>query len=241
LTGETDLAVEVRGLDKSFGARRALTGIEFEAKAGECLAVLGLNGAGKTTLIRVLATLSRPSAGTIRLAGLDITREATGVRRKIGVVGHQPFLYDNLTAEENLRFYGRMYDVPDLGNRITEIVSGVGLSARLHDRTGILSRGTRQRFAIARALLHDPPILLLDEPETGLDRQASTMLNELIKSLITGHHTVIMTTHDLEQVLELADRVIILHRGRVRHDGPTRGMDLASLQEHYRTLTGAAS
>ncbi|MFA4836031.1 MAG: heme ABC exporter ATP-binding protein CcmA [Dehalococcoidia bacterium] len=234
-------AIEVRGLKKSFGESPALRGIDFSVGSGECLALFGPNGAGKTTLIKVLATLSRPSNGEVYIAGLDIRKDAVKIRSRIGVISHQTFLYDNLTAYENLKFYGQMYGVAGLEERILAVTGQVGLAKRLHDRVGVFSRGMQQRLSIARAILHDPPIMLLDEPETGLDQQATAMLAALLKTLISGDRTVLMTTHNLALGLALSDRVAILHKGKIAHEGATQNTDLASFQYTYNRCTGAAS
>lgn len=233
--------IEILQLAKSFGSHRALKGIDLNITRGECLAVFGPNGAGKTTLIKLLATLSRPSKGKIFLTGLDITKEAIKIRHQIGVVSHQTFLYDNLTAYENLKFYGKMYDVPNLEQRILEVIDQVELRNRLHDRVGIFSRGMQQRLSIARAILHDPQIMLLDEPETGLDQTATVMLSDLLKTFTSGSRTVLMTTHNLKLGLELSDRLVILHKGKIAHEDSTKNMELANLQDSYNRYTGATS
>ncbi len=233
--------IDVRRLAKSFGSHTALRSVDLEVGKGECVAILGPNGAGKTTLIKVLATLAKASGGKVRLAGFDITKNAVQIRRQIGVVSHQPFLYDNLTAYENLKFYGKMYDVPDLEGRIFEVIEQVGLATRIHDLVQIFSRGMQQRLSIARAILHDPPILLFDEPETGLDQRSTAMLSELLKKLIAGNRTVLMTTHNLEWCLELGDRVMVLHRGRITYEETGQNLGLTELRENYNRHTGVAS
>lgn len=232
------IMIEVRGLTKSFGEQRALRGIDLAVAEGECLVLFGPNGAGKTTLIRVLATLSRPTAGTVRIAGLDLRTEGPAIRRRIGVISHQPFLYENLTVHENLSFYATMYDVPRRENRIAEVLELVGLADRRGERVGTLSRGTQQRLAIARAILHDPPILLLDEPETGLDQRAGAIFSDLLRALISGHRSVIWTTHRLDLGLELAARVMILHRGKIVFEAPARSLTLPDLSRTYARCTG---
>jgi len=232
--------VEITGLSKSFGFRRVLKGLNLNIHRGECLVVFGPNGAGKTTLIRVLATLSRPSKGKVRLDGLDVGKDAKEVRQRIGVVSHQTFLYDNLTARENLEFYGKMYDVCHIGERLAAVVEQVGMHARIDDRVGVLSRGMQQRLSIARALLHDPTILLLDEPETGLDQQAVSMLTELLKTLTAGERTVLLTTHNLGLGLALGDRVVILNKGRIAYEEETQHLGVHDIQEAYRRCIGAS-
>jgi len=234
-------AIEAKGLSKSFGGLFALKGIDLSVNEGECVALFGPNGAGKTTLIKVLTTLSRPANGKVLIAGEDIKKNAVAVRRRIGVVSHQTFLYDNLTAYENLKFYGKMYDVPDLEQRIVEVITKVGLESRLRDRVGIFSRGMQQRLSIARAILHDPPIMLLDEPETGLDEQARSTLSELLKTLVAGNRTVLLTTHNLEWGFGLADRLAILVKGKIVYEDSKQSLDLTTFRETYNRYVGVGS
>ncbi len=233
----TDGTIKVQGLTKSFGTRQALRGLDLEIEPGKSLVVFGPNGAGKTTLVRILATIMSPSSGTITIDGLDLKSHAGEIRRRIGIVTHQTFLYSNLTAYENLEFYGRMFEVPSLKERIHEIVSLVGMTARLHDRVGILSRGMQQRMSIARALVHKPSIMLLDEPETGLDQEAIPLLWGMLPGEMGQKRTVILTTHNLERGLALGDRVLILDRGKVVYDGIRESLNLDSLKEAYRNST----
>jgi len=234
-------AIEAKGLSKSFGGLFALKGIDLSINEGECVALFGPNGAGKTTLIKVLTTLSRPANGKVLIAGEDIKKNAVAVRRRIGVVSHQTFLYDNLTAYENLKFYGKMYDVPDLEQRIVDVITKVGLESRLRDRVGIFSRGMQQRLSIARAILHDPPIMLLDEPETGLDEQARSTLSELLKTLVAGNRTVLLTTHNLEWGFALADRLAILVKGKIVYEDSKQSLDMTTFRETYNRCVGARS
>ncbi|GAG30174.1 unnamed protein product, partial [marine sediment metagenome] len=201
-------AIEIKGLTKSFGNHLALRGIDFGVRQGEFVVILGPNGAGKTTLIKVLATIMNPSSGRVLIGGLNPKNDAGEIRRQIGVVTHQTFLYSNLTAYENLEFYSRMYDVPRSKERIHEVVAMVGMTSRLHDRVGTLSRGMQQRLSIARSLLHKPTIMLLDEPEMGLDQQAISVLWEILQAEEEGKRTIIHTTHSLERGLELCDRLL---------------------------------
>ncbi|MDP2726339.1 MAG: heme ABC exporter ATP-binding protein CcmA, partial [Dehalococcoidia bacterium] len=201
--------IEVRGLTKSFGNHRALRGVDLEVSQGESLVIFGPNGAGKTTLIKVLATITHFSSGNVLLDNLDAKQQAEAVRRRIGVVSHHTFLYHNLTAYENLEFYARLYQVPRRGERIHRVADMVEMTPRLHDRVGTLSRGMQQRVAIARALLHQPAIMLLDEPETGLDPQSVDLLWEALRQEGEQQRTIVFTSHNLERGLELGQRLLI--------------------------------
>ena len=227
-------SVEVRGLVKRFGSKVALDGVDLDVAEGEFLTLVGPNGAGKTTLIRILAALTRPTRGSVRVAGCDLTKQGNEVRRRIGLASHQTLLYGGLSAEENLRFYGRMYEVPQLEERITALLQRVDLDHRRHDLVRTFSRGMQQRLSIARALLHDPAILLLDEPYTGLDQHAAEVLKEVLVSLGGRSRTVLMTTHNLERGLELCDRAAILVNGRLVHQASKGDLEMDSFQEAYR-------
>ncbi len=178
--------IELRKLTKAFGSKAALRGVDLRVEPGESLVIFGPNGAGKTTLIRILSSLSRPTGGKVLIGGLDLATHADGIRRYLGVVSHAPLLYDSLTAEENLRFFAQLYDMKAPARRISEMLEQVGLTARRHDLVRTFSRGMVQRLAIARALLHDPQVLLLDEPDTGLDPQAAEMLHGLLVAVSRG-------------------------------------------------------
>jgi heme exporter protein A len=205
--------IEVRSLIKTFGLQPVLRGLNLHLEAGEFVALLGPNGAGKTTLLRILASLARPSLGEVRLAGYQLPRQAAAVRRILGVVSHQPLLYGDLTAEENLRFYARLYSLPDPKRRIDEILDMIGLDRRRRDRVRQYSRGMQQRLAIGRAVLHDPLILLFDEPHTGLDQEASAMLDGVLRQVAGRGRTVLMTSHDLLRAADLSSRIDILSGG----------------------------
>lgn len=230
-------AIEVQGLTKSFGHQLALTGTDLTVRPGEAIVIFGPNGAGKTTLIKVLATIMKPSAGSVKIDGLNLKDNAEEIRCQLGVVSHQTFLYSNLTAYENLEFYSRMYNVPTRTQRIREVVDMVGMISRLYDRVGTLSRGMQQRLSIARSLIHKPSIMLLDEPETGLDQQATAMLWEALKSEGKEKRTILLTTHNLERGLEVGERLMILAQGKITYDKPKQGLDLSELKEAYQHYT----
>lgn len=205
--------ITVRKLVKRFGLKTVLRGLDFSVEAGEFVALMGPNGAGKTTFLRILASLSRPSMGQVNIAGYSLPNQAAAVRRKLGVVSHLPLLYGDLTAEENLRFYARMYDVARAEMRITEVLEMVGLAARRRELVRTYSRGMQQRLAIGRAVLHDPEVVLFDEPHTGLDQDACLMLDGVLREVAARGRTVVMTSHDLARVADLASRFDILSRG----------------------------
>lgn len=230
--------IAVRKLSKRFGPKWALRDVDLDLEQGEFLTLFGPNGAGKTTLIRILATLSRPSSGTVEIAGVPVRHAATALRRQIGLVSHQPLLYPDLSAEENLRFFGRMYDVPHLNARIDEVLAMVGLASRRHDVVRTFSRGMQQRLSIGRAILHDPQIMLLDEPFTGLDPEAAERLAGVFQALVREARTVLMTTHDLERGLALCDQVAILARGQVVYQARREELDFGSFQTVYRQHVG---
>ena len=233
--------IEVRGLWKTFGSLAALRGVDLTAGPGERLAIVGPNGSGKSTLVKVIATLLRPSAGVVRLAGLDVQSQALEVRRLVGVVCHQTFLYGELTALENLEFYGRLYGLSHPRDRARQQLRLVGLEAQAGVPGRDLSRGMQQRLALARALLHEPPILLLDEPDTGLDQRWTAFLVDLLAEAARQGRTVLLTTHDLERSLDMADRLAVLNGGRVAFTAKRDELDVGSLKEAYLRHTGAAS
>jgi heme exporter protein A len=229
--------IEICDLTKSFGPRKALDGISVSIEAGECVALMGPNGAGKTTLLRILATLSRPTSGVVRIAGLDPRRDGVEVGRRVGFLSHQTLLYDDLTAEQNLRFYARMYDLNRASGRIEELLERVGLGAQQGDLVRALSRGMQQRLAVARAILHRPRVLLLDEPFAGLDLQAAQVLAGLLEELVEEDCTVLMATHSLERGLALGRRMVVLKRGAIVYDRPRGAIDSAVFSDTYHVLT----
>jgi len=231
------LVVEAQGIKKSFGKTLSLRGIDLGIEQGDSVVIFGPNGAGKTTLIKILATIMNPSSGKILIDGLDTKEEAEKARKRIGVVSHQTFLYQNLTPRENLEFYSRLYDVPERKNRIAEVLELVGMSPHLHQRVGTLSRGMQQRVTIARSLLHKPSVMLLDEPETGLDQQATSMLWEAIETETQEKCTIIVATHNLERGFEVGESFLILDKGRVVYEGRKENLDLSALEKAYHSST----
>ena len=226
--------ITVKKLVKRFGLKTVLRGMDFEVKPGEFVALLGPNGAGKTTFLRILASLSRPSLGEVNIAGFKLPNEAAQVRARLGVVSHLPLLYGDLTAEENLRFYARMYGITNAQLRITEVLRMIGLENRRRDLVRTYSRGMQQRLAIGRAVLHDPEIMLFDEPYTGLDQDASSMLDDVLKTVAAQGRTVVMTSHDLARAEELATRFDILSRGVIADSATRRQVKKTNLLEFYK-------
>lgn len=225
-------AIVLKTVEKRYGRFAALDGVDLNLPGG-ALALLGPNGAGKTTLLRVIATLSRPTRGRIFIRGRDARKEPERVRADIGLISHQTFLYEDLTARENLSFYGRLYGLRDLKERVRRALEDVGLSGREDDRVRGFSRGMKQRLAIARATLHHPAILLLDEPFTGLDAAACAMLSDRLQHHRREGRTAILVTHDLQRGLSLADRFAILNRGRFVAKGETRGLSSEAMERRY--------
>jgi len=230
-------ALEVRELTRAFGVRKALDNVSFDLPLGAFLSIFGPNGAGKTTLVKVLTTLLNPTKGTARVLGLDVVADAVDMRHRIGLISHNPLLYPDLTAEENLLFFAEMYGIPEPAERVRELLEAVELDHRRLDLTRTFSRGMLQRLSIARALLHRPEVLFLDEPYSGLDPHAVDILDGLIAQ-IRGQHTFVMISHDLDKGLELCSHALILARGRVVLFEPRDSLDESDFRETYRATVG---
>jgi heme exporter protein A len=226
--------IEVNKLVKRFGLKTVLRGVDFHVQPGEFVALLGPNGAGKTTFLRILASLSRPNLGDVRVAGYSLPTQAAKVRAKLGVVSHLPLLYPDLTAEENLQFYARMYGLSNYQLRITEVLEMVGLESRRRDLVRTFSRGMQQRLAIGRGIIHDPDVILFDEPYTGLDQDACEMLDEVLRSVAAKGRTVVMTSHDLARAEDLATRFDILSRGVIAASAPREELKDTNLLAFYK-------
>jgi heme exporter protein A len=231
--------IEVRKLIKRFGLKTVLRGLDFQVAQGEFVVLLGPNGAGKTTFLRILASLSRPSLGQVTIAGHTLPAQAAQVRRSLGVVSHLPLLYGDLTADENLRFYGRMYNLSNLEARVSEVLQLVGLVSRRHDLVRTFSRGMQQRLAIGRAVLHDPEVMLFDEPYTGLDQDASAMLDDVLRNVAARGRTVVMTSHDLARAEELGSRFDVLSRGVIAASCSQQELGSSNLLTFYKQALAA--
>lgn len=212
--------IEVRKVTKRYGMHRALGGVDLELRAGSLCALLGPNGAGKSTLLGILSTLVRPTTGTVHYRD-DEGREPDPkvLRSEIGVLAHSSFVYGELSGLENLEFYGRLYGVPNPGQRTRDLLDQVGLDQKARERTArTYSRGMLQRLALARALMHDPSILLLDEPFTGLDRTGAAALSRALAEAKRSGCILLVVTHDFEPIAELTDHVAVLRRGLLAHE-----------------------
>jgi heme exporter protein A len=224
-------AVEVDGLVRRFGERDALAGVSTTLPAGATLAVLGPNGAGKTTLLRVLATLLLPHGGSVRVLENELPRQAHLVRSRVGMLGHDPLLYRDLTGRENLIFYARLYQVPCAEERIAELLAATGMERRADEPVRNLSRGMAQRLAVCRATLHKPEVLLLDEPHAHLDPAAAAFVEPLIGR--SSGATRVLVSHDVERSLGEADRVLALRDGRAMIEAPAAQVSVAQLRTFY--------
>ncbi|MHC5006711.1 MAG: ABC transporter ATP-binding protein [Planctomycetota bacterium] len=218
-------AVQVSGLAKTIDDKRVLADITFDVPRGSYVALLGANGAGKSTLLKILATLIPPTKGQLGLFGEPLKGEAAGLRARLGLIGHGAMLYRDLSARENLVFFSRLYDLPDPTGRADTLLEYVGLTGRARDPVKTFSRGMAQRVSIARALVHDPDLLLADEPFAGLDAPSQRMLEEMLGRLHGEGKTIILASHDLAQSLGLAQRALVLRQGRLVVDQETSRLD----------------
>ncbi len=222
-------AIEINNLTRFFGSFKALNDISLVVHPGETLAIFGHNGAGKTTLLKILSTVMKPSNGEVFFNGRNIALESETVRRDLGIVSHRSFLYLNLTAYDNLAFYGRLYNIDNRSQRIKELLERLNLKTRMHDKVSTFSRGMQQRLAIARALLHRPGIVLLDEPESGLDIKALDTLWQLLKE---EDRTIVFTHHSLERGFATSSRVAVLSRGKIAYCPENKG-SFSELHQAY--------
>ncbi len=230
--------IDCEGLIKAYGLNPVLTGLNLHVPEGEFLILVGPNGAGKTTLLRIVATLLAPGGGAVRVGGWPLPRQANRVRPHIGLVSHQPLLYHDLTAAENLRFFASLYGRRLDDRAVDRALWRVGLAARARDPVGTFSRGMVQRLTIARATIHEPDVLLLDEPYTGLDQEASAVLDDRLLAEKGTGRTILMITHDLIRGYSLADRAVVLHRGRVAQEFWPGETSREAFVEAYAAITG---
>ncbi len=231
--------IEIENVVKEFGRKGVINGIDLRIEKGDYLVILGPNGAGKTTLLKLISTLLRPSEGTIKIDGYDVKEDGLEVRRRIGVLGHVSYLYDELSAFENLRFYAKMYGVTLGLEEIRAILSRVKLAHRMNDLVGTYSRGMKQRLAIARAIIHKPKILLLDEPYTGLDLNGRKILTDMLRAFQKQGITTVMVTHDIERGYEMGNRLAVIIDGKIAADLRKEDMSIEDFKNRYAGLMGA--
>ncbi|MEZ4518594.1 MAG: heme ABC exporter ATP-binding protein CcmA [Chloroflexota bacterium] len=225
--------IRLNGVVHQYGMNPVLRGVNLQVNEGEFVTLVGPNGAGKSTLMRIVATLLRQTGGEVTVGGWPLPAQADRVRRHIGLVSHQPLLYHDLTAAENLSFFARAYQIENAEERVMNALRRVGLFARQRDPVGTFSRGMVQRLTIARATLHEPDVLLLDEPYTGLDQEASHLLDELLREQAALGRTILMITHDLGHGLGLADRLVILYRGQIAREVSRSEINPAAVYDVY--------
>ena len=233
--------IEIKKLTKQADNKLILRGVDLSIKQGETVAILGPNGAGKSTLLKVLATLIKPTSGLVTINGLDLKKDHIEVKKMFGYLPHSSLLYDHYTPLENLVFFGNLYGVKDVENIARQLVKDVGLSFFINEPVKNFSRGMIQRIAIARAIIHDPKIMLLDEPHTGLDQGAINILNNVVLSMKEKGSTTLMVTHDFKQAAEICDRIIIIKNGKIADDFKINKNSLSLVSEKYQVLVEGVS
>jgi heme exporter protein A len=228
-------AIRIEGLEKRFGDRPIIWDLNLTVDWGELLILVGANGSGKTTLLSLISNQIRPDAGTMFVAGFDYRLQMQVIRRRIGVVGHRTFLYDGLTCLENLLLYARLFALKQPQQRAYEALSRVGMESRAHHQVKTLSNGMQKRVSIARAILHQPQLLILDEPETGLDHQSVSLLKDILVEWTKTGKSIVMSTHNLELAVELADRVAVLSGGRLHNYTTKPHLEIDKLRNRLTT------
>jgi heme exporter protein A len=235
MSGESPLLL-TRNLTKSFGRFTALRSLSIEIPRGESLTIVGRNGAGKTTFLKIISSIIRSYTGDVLIAGKNLKQTDEDTRRTIGFVSHESLLYKDLTVRDNLVFYARMYGVAGVDGRVAEMIRRVDLEAKTDVLVRALSRGMKQRLSLARAFIHEPSILLLDEPFTGLDERASEILDRFFGEFKTAGGTLVMVTHDIERGWKLADRVVVFEKGKIVHETSPRGSSFDTFRNEYRRI-----
>lgn len=213
--GNSASFIKIDKVRKSYGHIDALRGVSFSLEKGDFLSIFGPNGAGKSTLLKILSAQTRPTKGKVYFAGVDLSKQPNNFRKTFGVISHLPFLYENLSAFDNLKFYGKLYGVDNIEVKVEDILKKVELLDRKNDYVRGYSRGMLQRLSIARALIHDPEIILLDEPYTGLDQHASYILTNILREQFKNNKTIIMVTHNLSRGYDLSTKIAIMKKGEI--------------------------
>lgn len=232
-TTDTKFDILAHEIKKTYGNFDALKGVSITIKRGEFFTLFGPNGAGKTTLIKLLATLTEPTSGSLEVYGYDAKSEVKPIRSIVGVISHDTYLYENLSAFENIKFFAELYGLSNIEDRVSTVIEQVGLKARMHDLVRNFSRGMKQRLTVARAIVHEPKILLLDEPYTGLDLNGAQIFGEMLSDLKTQNRTILMTTHNIDEGLGLSDRVGILMKGKIVFEGSSKDLDPSNFKDIY--------
>jgi len=234
----SDALIHIDSVSKSFEARRVLKRVSLEVKPNQSVLICGVNGVGKSTLLRIAAGLLQPDEGSVLICGHCIKKEPGKAKPALGLISHKSTVYSDLTVLENLMFFARLYGVAKPAERIEQLVESLGLGGYRYDKAGILSRGLLQRVSIARSLIHEPRILLADEPFTGLDSKTCQQLVSVLKGFAGGDKAFMMTTHDTGLGLRCCNRVVVLHQGGIRLDVPVEGIDAQAFVEDYLAYAG---
>ncbi len=228
--------IQISELTKRIGEKTILKGINLTVNKGETIAFLGPNGAGKSTILNILSGLVKPSSGVIKIDELYFKDHKIEIKKKIGFLAHDSYLYDYFSALENLMFFGRLYQVPDIENRAKKLIQEIGLNFFINDPVRTFSRGMIQRLAIARAMLHSPQVLLLDEPFTGLDQQGKNLLNNMIFNMKANGTTTIFVTHDIDKAVTISDRIMIIKGGQLADNFSVDGKTTKLVTDKYMRL-----
>ncbi len=231
--------ISISGLSKSFGKQKAIDNIELDIEKGDFVAIFGPNGAGKTTFLKILSTIIEPTKGKVVISDFDLKKKPIEIRKKLGNISHESYLYDDLTAKENLVFFGKMYGMKssEIEEHADELLEQVGLTARANDRVRPYSRGMKQRLSISRAMIHKPDIILMDEPYTGLDQKAAQTFEYVLESLDKDNVTKIMISHNIERAFHLCNRILVMDKGKIVYDRMKKDIEnIDSFKESYHSI-----
>mgnify|MGYP001304450381 FL=1 len=238
----TDPIIKIQGLNKAYGRNKIFQNLDLIINYGEICALIGINGSGKTTLLKILSTLIKPDSGSLSISGFTASKEGEDIRKLIGLVTHNHLLYNQLTGYENLKFVGKLYGVHYIDEKIKELSSLLKLDKVLDKRIGYLSHGLQKRISIARALIHNPSLLLLDEPESNLDHLSKTVLFEMIKTFKESGKTILIATHNIENIVNIADRILLVSKNNISVDQPINTpIDSQQTITIYKTLNNELS
>ena len=238
----TDPIIKIQGLNKAYGRNKIFQNLDLIINYGEICALIGINGSGKTTLLKILSTLIKPDSGSLSISGFTASKEGEDIRKLIGLVTHNHLLYNQLTGYENLKFVGKLYGLQHIDEKIKELSSLLKLDKVLDKRIGYLSHGLQKRISIARALIHNPSLLLLDEPESNLDHLSKTVLFEMIKTFKESGKTILIATHNIENIVNIADRILLVSKNNISVDQPINTpIDSQQTITIYKTLNNELS